>query len=341
MLTRGVLVGACLLGFLATAGPAFADSYATADCAQNPHPGCEVSAGTNGTAPTPPRRDVRPGPQGGTSTGSGGRGKSARPPGDLSLDPSELAGCAYTRSDFQPGGDAIRPVALRPAPDGSRPRVVAALDRLGAPQVQPVATGADGQSGAWYVYQCQGDGWRDALYRPPVWIADGQAGPAATAPDPATLAEQARNQLRLQGPAIAFSPTRRQLVRLPTWMWLDPASWRPVSATAAAGGVSVQAVATPAQVVWSMGDGTEVRCAGPGTPYQPTVDPQAASPDCGHTYTTDSEDQPGGVFHVSATVTWNVTWAGGGQNGVFNGLTTVSTAQVSVISVPALTTGGG
>ncbi len=98
---------------------------------------------------------------------------------------------------------------------------------------------------------------------------------------------------------------------------------------------------SPVEVVWTMGDGTQVRCPGPGTPYQPDADPKASSPDCGHTYQTSSGDQPGGVFPVTATVTWNVTWAGGGQTGVFNGLTTVSTTQVTVISVPALIAGGG
>jgi fluoride ion exporter CrcB/FEX len=40
-------------------------------------------------------------------------------------------------------------------------------------------------------------------------------------------------------------------------------------------------------------------------------------------------------------VTWNVTWTGAGQTGAFEGLTTVSTVQVEVISIPALITGGG
>ncbi|WP_445548290.1 MULTISPECIES: hypothetical protein [unclassified Frankia] len=44
---------------------------------------------------------------------------------------------------------------------------------------------------------------------------------------------------------------------------------------------------------------------------------------------------------MTTTVTWNVTWTGAGQTGVFNGLTTVSTTQVTVISISALSTGGG
>ncbi len=327
---------------VAIASPAFArDPYVFTTCDQNPHPGCELAAGQNGSPQLPPDRDARPAPRGGGSKDGAASGGTVRPPGDVSLDPSELATCSYTRSDFQPEGDPVRPVVFRSVPRDGGLHVVAAVDWPGSLRVRPVATGPDGQPGAWYVYQCQNDGRRDALYRPPVWIPDGQAGPAAAAPDPAALAEQARNQLRLQGPKIALSPTGRQLIRLPTWMWLDPAGWQPVSATAAAGGVSVTAAATPAEVVWTMGDGTQVRCTGPGTPYPPDIDPKASSPDCGHTYQTVSDDQPGGVFAVTATVTWNVTWTGGGQTGVFNGLTTVSTVQVTVISVPALSTGGG
>jgi len=178
------------------------------------------------------------------------------------------------------------------------------------------------------------------LYRAPVWIAD--AGPAAVpAPDPAALAEQARNQLRLRGPAINMSPARDQLVRLPTWLWLDSAGWDPVAATAAAGGVSVTAVARPSQVTWSLGDGGTVTCAGRGTPFPPGADPASGSPDCGYTYRHRSLGQPGGTFPVRATVRWDVSWSGAGQTGEFPGLTTVSATQARVIDVPALTTGGG
>nr|MDT0665536.1 hypothetical protein [Micromonospora sp. DSM 115978] len=208
---------------------------------------------------------------------------------------------------------------------------------------RPAAAGpdTDGRPGAWYVYQCQTDGVRDALYRPPVWLPDDQGGPTAAGPDVVGLAEQARNQLRLAGPAIGMSPVADQLVRLPTWLWLDPGGWNQVAATAAAGGVSVTAVARPVEVVWSLGDGATVTCSGPGTAFPAGADPESASPDCGHTYTRRSLDEPGGTFAVTATVRWDVTWAGAGQAGVFPGLTTTSTVQVRVIDVPALTTGGG
>jgi hypothetical protein len=123
-------------------------------------------------------------------------------------------------------------------------------------------------------------------------------------------------------------------------MWLDRSGWNAVSATAAAGGVAVRAVATPTQVTWSMGDGGAVTCTGPGTPFPAGGDPKAGSPDCGYTYRTSSTASPGGTYTVTAAVRWDVTWAGAGQAGAFPGLTTTSAAQVRVITVPALTTGG-
>ncbi|WP_347177111.1 hypothetical protein [Parafrankia sp. EAN1pec] len=206
--------------------------------------------------------------------------------------------------------------------------------------VRPVASQPGQGPGAWYLYQCATNGVRDALYRPPVWIPD--AGPGAVpAPDPEELAEQARSQLRLAGPAIGMSPVADQLVRLPTWLWLDPAGWQQMAATAAAGGVSVTAVAKPVAVTWSLGDGGTVTCTGPGTPFPAGADPKSASPDCGHVYQHRSLDEPAGTFAVTATVRWDVTWAGAGQTGAFPGLTTVSTAAARVIDVPALTAGGG
>ncbi len=102
-----------------------------------------------------------------------------------------------------------------------------------------------GQPGAWYVYRCDRTGVVDALYRAPVWIPDRQPG---VAPSPAQLAEQSRSQLLLPSPRIEANPVGAQLVNLPTWLWLDPASWGPRSAIAQVPGVSVTAVARPTSV---------------------------------------------------------------------------------------------
>jgi hypothetical protein len=134
----------------------------------------------------------------------------------------------------------------------------------------------------------------------------------------ATLAQEAVRKMGLVGPAIGIAPRvgGKSAVGLPVWLWdnVTPTTWGPNTATAAAGGVTVTATGTATQIVWSMGDGSTVTCAGPGTAYQPSFGDQA--PDCGHIYTVTSAAQPGGAYAINATATWVVNWtATTGQQG--------------------------
>jgi hypothetical protein len=189
------------------------------------------------------------------------------------------------------------------------------------------------ESGAWYMVVCSPDG-KDPLTHGPVFVPDANGQPALS---PEQVAQMARNRLSLPAPRIAANPVGDQLVNLPTWLWLS--SWEPVSATASVPGVSVTAVATPTSVSWSMGDGSVVTCAGPGTPFRPGGDPRAPSPDCGHTYRSSSANQPGQAFPVTATVHWTVTWSGAGQSGTFPDLTTTGNAAFRVAESQALNNG--
>lgn len=134
--------------------------------------------------------------------------------------------------------------------------------------------------------------------------------------DPVALAQQAMRYAPLPAPALGMSPSsdRDQLVNVPTWLWVDPAAWRPVSANASAGGVTVTTSAKPVRVVWDPGDGLgPVACNGPGTPYDPSQ--PAAAPTCSHTYLRPAERAV-----VTATVEWGVRWSstagGSGELGV-------------------------
>ena len=157
---------------------------------------------------------------------------------------------------------------------------------------------------------------------------------------PAVLAQTAVKHLALLSPLIEASPPVGvdQLVNVPTWLWLA-GPWNPVQATATVPGVSVTATAVPQLVTWRMGDGSVVVCHGPGTPFGSGDNPAAPSPTCGHTYRESSASAPGGVFTVTATITWNVTWAGGGGNGAFGGLTTTAAVQMPVAESQAIVTG--
>jgi hypothetical protein len=155
---------------------------------------------------------------------------------------------------------------------------------------------------------------------------------AAPAPDPRVLAAQAVAQLHLPSPIVRLNPAppARQLVYVPMWVWLDASSWGSQSATASVPGLSVTATATAARLVLATGDGATVVCGGAGTVWSAGDDPAAASPTCGHTYAA------AGPMRLTATVTWTVSWAGGGAAGTVPALTTTATQTVQVAESQAL-----
>jgi hypothetical protein len=211
----------------------------------------------------------------------------------------------------------------------------------GGPVAKPACT-AGGVAGTWAAYVGR-YGYARACVIP--GVIPGGAAPAAVraaAGAPAVLAQAAESRLGLGSPVIQASPAvgLDQLVHVPTWLWLA-GPWAPVRATAAVPGEQVTATAAPQRVTWHMGDGSTVTCRGPGTPYQPSDDPAAPSPTCGHTYARSSAAAPGGEFTVTATITWDVTWAGGGAGGAFAGLVTTSTARMAVAQSQAIVTGSG
>lgn len=326
-LKRASLIAA-MVGFtaLSMTAPALAGGwYGDVDCGHQPEPGCELLAGGTGSSPGPehvsPAKPTRPGNSGG--------GPDEQAPGDMIIgsDPSS-ADCSYVKSNYQPPANGVTAAAYQRSRPSS-PAAFASFQRQAG----------QGQ-GAWYVWKCTGEGVADALYRPPVWIPDGEQPGAELLPSPAELAQVAHQQLRLPAPAIATNPAGDQLVNLPTWMWLS-GGWGPVSATASVPGVSVTAVATPTSVTWAMGDGSTVTCTSAGTPYKGVTDPRAPSPDCGHVYRRSSASQPGQAYPVTATVHWTVTWPGAGQGGTFPDMTTTGNATFRVAESQALNNGGG
>ncbi len=187
--------------------------------------------------------------------------------------------------------------------------------------------------GRWYQRVCELDGWLVQVITI-VWLPD----PVI---DAEALAQQALDRTLIPGPEIRLNPPegRDQVVNVPTWMWIDPAAWAPVSATASAGGVTVTATATPTTVTWDMGNGDVVVCAGPGTPYDPTVAPDDQRSECTYTYRRSSAGRAGGAFTMSVTTTWGVTWTvsgapGGGSLGTAQRTTTsaVRVAEIQAVN---------
>lgn len=156
-------------------------------------------------------------------------------------------------------------------------------------------------------------GFGTSFYR--AWMATpppGFGGPGVSA---AQLAVRAVELLPIRGPEIGTvpepGPDRLGLVGLPTWMWTArlPETVGPVSRTASVPGLSVTATAQMQKIVWEMGNGDRVTCLSPGTVYADRF-LDRMSPDCGYRYVEPGE------YRVTATTTWQLTWAGGGETGV-------------------------
>jgi hypothetical protein len=171
------------------------------------------------------------------------------------------------------------------------------------------------------------------------------AAPGSTAPAPApsavtpeVLARQAARYLPLPAPIIRTNPEADldQLVQLPMWMWLDPASWGRRTATAAVPGLAVTVVAIPTTVTWRPGDGTVQVCRGPGTAYDPARPPDAQRPSCAHTYLRSSAGEPAGRYRMTATTTWTIRWTASGAVSASGSLPPLErSAQTSVRVVEA------
>lgn len=171
--------------------------------------------------------------------------------------------------------------------------------------------------------------------------AGGGGGAPAPPPSPGALAVQALNRTPLPAPSMAMSPggTIPLLVNLPTFLWIDPAQWRPVTASASAGAVTSTVTATPQRVVWDMGQGDTVTCDGPGAAYVPSLSDDAQPSDCKFTYRASSARTPDKTFTVTATVEWSVTWTasgapGGGNLGISrrSSTTTIRVAELQVLN---------
>lgn len=160
-------------------------------------------------------------------------------------------------------------------------------------------------------------------------------GPAAAQITGAQLANRAFSSFKVTAPTPTLSPAKA-VVNYPTWLWLQ-GGWAPQSATATVPGLSATVTATPSKVVWSMGDGHQVTCAGPGVAYDPELADSAQHTDCSYTYATSSAGQSNGSFTASVTVYYGASWtATDGTAGQLGTVTGVTTFAVTVEQIEAV-----
>jgi hypothetical protein len=161
---------------------------------------------------------------------------------------------------------------------------------------------------------------------------------------PATLAEQAFNSIVFPHPSGHRSPAEVQdyngypftYVGLWTYYWTDPATWKPLTATASAAGLSATVTAVPVSLSFEPGNGSEGQsCAGPGRPWVESDGNSAPSEGaCGYQYskvTGPGYDHP---ITSTQTIVWKITWTGtGNTGGEIPGLSTSTSGQLNVLQI--------
>lgn len=263
---------------------------------------CDVTAENPGKP-----ADSKPGKPGGG--GGGGKAKCA-------IDGKEVP-CSRDDIGVFNSADACYWQVLDPQP--------AATDKIWTYATDVPADWKPGDPGKLYNVTCPGIG-RELMGG----TTFSPTGPAGGGVDIQALAQQAVENLRLEGAdiGIAPKPSGVGVVGMPVWIWNTPGPTHtgPATASASAGGVTVTATAKVRNVTYKMGDGQTVVCTAPGTPYAAEYS-KRMSPDCGHRYTAPSATVDGGRYKVTATTTWDVEWAGAGQTGT---ITTTRDAATSV-----------
>jgi enoyl reductase len=149
--------------------------------------------------------------------------------------------------------------------------------------------------------------WVDFTESPP-------AGPGVV--DTAMLAELAWDSTKVPEVRLTLNPLGTQKVNLPTWVWLDPQTFAPLTARAELTGYGLwsQTTATPRSlriepladdVATHPDDGVcEARNNAIGEPY--TSGRTGQTPPCGLTFRRAPAD--GAPVLLDATLTWDVTW---------------------------------
>ncbi|MHA4818802.1 ATP/GTP-binding protein [Streptomyces aculeolatus] len=194
------------------------------------------------------------------------------------------------------------------------------------------------RDGAIYVMTCPGGNAGRVNNSGLVWLPDAPGGGGGPQVDPAQLAQEALDDMTLEGAEIGVAPDPdgEGLVGMPVWVWTErgPTTWGPNTASASAGGITVTVTANVSKIRWEMGDGTSVTCSVPGKPYKESYGMRAPAQgrgECGTDgYELPSSEQSDGTYTVTATSTWDINWTGGGQSGEF---TETRSSQVEITVV--------
>ncbi|MFJ2829040.1 hypothetical protein ACIPC1_15925 [Streptomyces sp. NPDC087263] len=142
------------------------------------------------------------------------------------------------------------------------------------------------------------------------------------APTPGVLAAYAYayDKIKVPDTEVERKPAANSTVNLPTWVWLDKATFTEVKVRAelAAAGVWAETTAKPVALHLEAGtdDAETYPASGDckinddgsiGTPY--TEGDANKTPPCGITYLRASSGEP---YELTASITWEISWEGSG-----------------------------
>jgi len=284
---------------LIVAAPAHADPSGSG--------GCDPKLGTCGVG------------VGGGGSGGGGSGGGGPSAGCQNTDPSD-GGC----NPCPPG-----------AAYGAQPPAVSAVcaaylrngfcaatlnDALGGLKVQSVARLTPGQT---------------ALVN-----KDLQAQGCTPVVTPASLAQRAYRSIRFPRPSGGRTPSTSlsyqglpfTYVNLWTFFFTTPGTWRTLSATASAAGMSATVTARPVRLLFDPGDGSSpVSCPGPGRAWS-AADGNGPPTDgaCAYRYARVTPEP----ITSTQSIVWQITWVGtGNSGGQIPSLSTSTSGQLRVLQV--------
>jgi hypothetical protein len=269
--------------------------------------------------------------------------------GSVSADRDQVTGSLSTRTVEEPA--ATDAGSTESTSSGSSAAVspcqwIVYLGELAPPEGQ--------KGGRWYVKYCDNpyfDSYDD--YRATVNSWDALSGVRAnmlqgagvdlvysiTPPDeptPQERMEQIVETLEVPQGELKVNPRPgMQLLNVPTWVWLEGGeadaseAFEEQSRTLNLNGATLTFTVTP-QMTVDTGDGTTLECEAPGVPWSQEANAAAA---CTHTYGRS------GVYEMTATVAWVVTWELNGEpEEPIEGPTTTDTLAVDVHESQAVVT---
>jgi hypothetical protein len=155
-------------------------------------------------------------------------------------------------------------------------------------------------------------------------------------PTPEERMEQIVETLEIPQGELKVNPRPgMQLLNVATWAWLEGGEadaaeeFEEESRTLELDGYTLTFTVTP-QLTIDTGDGTTLECEAPGVPWSQAADEAEA---CTHTYARS------GVYEMTATVAWAVTWEVNGEaQDPVEGPTTTDTLEVDVHESQAVVT---